>query len=68
MDRITLVLAAAAISLLGACASKPETQRNVEAAEGKEESAGRETRRRYRDLEGSPNYSADEAEEQLEGD
>jgi len=68
MDRIILVLAAAAISLLGACASKPETQPNVEAAEGKTESAGGETHRRYRDMEGSSSYSSEDAEEQLEGD
>lgn len=67
MGRVMVVLAAAAISLSGACASKPETRRKAEGAEGKEESSGRESRTRYRELEGSPGYSGQEAEDQLEG-
>lgn len=68
MHRMIVVLAAAAISLSSACASKPETRRKAEGAEGNEHSAGQETRTRYRELEGSPAYSSEEAEDQLEGD
>jgi len=68
MDCMIVILAAAAILLAGACASKPETRRKAEGAEGKEQSAGHETRTRYRELEGSPYSSGEEAEAQLEGD
>ena len=68
MHRMIVILAAAAILLSGACASKPETRRKAQGAEGNKHSAGQETRTRYRELEGSPDYSSDEAEDQLEGD
>jgi len=68
MDRTIVVLGGAAMLLLGACASKPETRRKAEGAEGKEQSAGHETRTSYRELEGNPDYSSEEAADQLEGD
>ena len=67
MKHIVVLLAAAAVSLSAACASKAETERTVEAGEANEEGAGGEERR-YRELEGSPYLSAEQADEQLEGD
>lgn len=68
MNRMIVFWAAAAILLSGACASKPETRTKEQAAEGKEETSGSKPRTRYRELEGSSGYSAQEAEDQLEGD
>jgi hypothetical protein len=67
MDRIVVLFAVAAVSLSAACASKVETERKAEAGEANEEGAGDEERR-YRELEGSPYLSAEQADEQLEGD
>ena len=68
MNRMILVMAVVAFLLSGACASSPEAQQNV--AEGKEGSAGDEAAgSRYRELKSDPNWdSAEEADEQLEGD
>ena len=67
MKHIVILLAAAAVSLSAACASTARTERNAEAGQVNEEGAGDEERR-YRELEGSPYLSAEQADEQLEGD
>ncbi|MGB5310437.1 MAG: hypothetical protein WBN38_00095 [Polyangiales bacterium] len=67
MKHFVILLAAAAVSLSAACASKVETERKVEAREANEEGAGDEESR-YREREGSPYLSAEQADEQLEGD
>ena len=66
MNRVILFSAAAAISLLVACASKPGTQ-NTETAGEQEQSTGREGRTKYYKWEGDPYNSAEEAGAQLEG-
>jgi hypothetical protein len=67
MDRIVVLFAVAAVSLSAACASKVETERKIEAGEANHEGAGDEESR-YREREGSPYLSAEQANEQLEGD
>jgi hypothetical protein len=67
MDRVALLLIAAGIFSSGACGSKVETRRKIEATRG-EESTGREHRTGYRELEGSPYNSSEEAGAQLVGD
>ena len=67
MDRIVVLFAVAAVSLSAACASKVETERKVEAGEANEQGSGDEESR-YREREGSPYLSAEQADEQLEGD
>ncbi|MFZ1866649.1 MAG: hypothetical protein WAU39_20685 [Polyangiales bacterium] len=64
MGRMILFFAAAAISLLVACASKHRTQQD---AEGQEQSTGSEGRTKYYEWEGSPDNSAAKAGAQLEG-
>ena len=68
MNRVILLMAVVACLPSGACASSPEAKQN--AAEGNEGSAGGEAAgSRYRELESGPNWdSAEEADEQLEGD
>ena len=58
-------MAVLACLLSGACASSPEAKQN--AAEGN--AGGEAAGSRYRELESDPNWdSAEEADEQLEGD
>jgi hypothetical protein len=68
MERIIFFIAAVAISVSGACASKSGTRQEVEATEENEETAGDEGSLRYRRLEGSSGFSSEEAAKQLAGD
>lgn len=66
MARIVFFFAVS-MSLLAGCASKSQSSPAVEAAEAQEQSTGDESRSRYRGLEGSSGFSAEEAERQLGG-
>jgi len=66
MKRTILFLAVSAVCLLGACATKPEAQPSTE---GAETNAGDETKVVRHKREIDPEWdSAEEADEQLEGD
>ena len=66
MTRIVFLFAVT-MSLLSGCASKSQSSQTADAAEAKEQSTGDESRSRYRGLEGSSGFSAEEAEQQLGG-
>lgn len=67
MNARSFLLVAVAVSLLSGCASKRPSSQTVEPAKVNEESTGDESGFRYRKLEGSPGFSAEEADQQLEG-
>lgn len=68
MERVLLSLILAGMISSSACGSKVETRRKIEATQGQEEGAEHEHRTGYRQLEGSPYNSAEEADAQLAGE
>lgn len=67
MSRMAFVMMSVAVFGLAACGSKVETQRKIEATEGKENTAGSEEQTGYRTWEGSTGQSAGDANAQLGG-